>query len=54
MDKNKIISGSDDKSIKVWDVESGSCIKTISTVHGFMGIYSITIVLGCPTENDRF
>jgi len=26
---NKIVSGSNDKTIKVWDIESGDCLKTL-------------------------
>lgn len=28
IDGNKIISGSDNNSIKIWDVENGSCLET--------------------------
>ena len=30
-DSKYIISGSDDKSIKVWDMTSGACIQTLNS-----------------------
>ena len=32
-DQNVIISGSRDSSIKIWDLQSGDCIKTIESAH---------------------
>jgi len=32
-DKSRILSGSFDKSIKIWDIASASCIKTIILAH---------------------
>jgi WD40 repeat protein len=30
MHNNSIISGSEDKSIKIWDISNGNCIKTLN------------------------
>ena len=32
-DKTKIVSGSYDQSIRVWDIQTGECIKTFSRCH---------------------
>jgi F-box and WD-40 domain protein 1/11 len=32
-DKDKIVSGSYDQSIRVWDIHTGDCIKTFTRCH---------------------
>ncbi len=37
-----IISGSDDKNIKIWEVESGECLRTLYGHTGWMGSLDIS------------
>jgi WD40 repeat protein len=67
---NLIISGSDDKTIKIWDIDSGKCIKTleghtncvnsVQTINNliisgsFDKTIRITPITLFPNESDKF
>ena len=48
-----IVSGSDDKSIKIWDVKTGQCLKTLVGHNSCVFVYSILIYF-CIPDFDTF
>ncbi|KAJ3397528.1 hypothetical protein HDU92_007191 [Lobulomyces angularis] len=58
-DSNKVISGSHDRSIKIWDLSKGYCIKTVFTLSSCNDLTSLdsegtVIVSGHLDSNVRF
>ena len=50
----QVASGSDDRSIKIWDTNTGNCVSTLNVDSGFFGVKSISyspagdmIAVGC-------
>ena len=45
---NILASGSADKTIKIWDIESGSCLSTLRVDAGYGGVQSVSF---SPKDN---
>ena len=58
---NILVSGSNDKTIKVWDMPSGSCLSTLNVDAGTFGVQSVSfspkgdmVAAGCYNGNIFF
>ena len=55
-DGTKVASGSRDKTVKIWETSTGTCVSTLSVDSGTYGVYSVSfspmgdmIAVGCSS-----